>query len=165
MSESANWQQYRSKLEQHSASKAPFIPFLGMFLTQVRFRAPRTRIREPWSPDIRPRGPQIVIRINKGDILRFLFPDYSKCLVPSDQTGCHKFKGHFWPRPPPGPAPWPHLPLLPWPLHPAHASPPPEAGGRDPATPTEETIVVSWGDVFSHGNHHSFVSTTLHSNC
>ncbi len=35
MSESANWAQYRNRLDQHIASNSPFIPFLGMFLTQV----------------------------------------------------------------------------------------------------------------------------------
>lgn len=36
MSEDENWQLYRNKVQQHIAMNTAFIPFLGMFLTQVR---------------------------------------------------------------------------------------------------------------------------------
>ena len=36
MSEQDNWQRYRAKIQNHLLDGTPFIPFLGMFLTQVR---------------------------------------------------------------------------------------------------------------------------------
>jgi len=36
MSEEENGQRYRDKLHRHLLTDTPFIPFLGMFLTQVR---------------------------------------------------------------------------------------------------------------------------------